>query len=76
VIKEETGNEMVTNIRVGVTARESLRRQEERKRKELWKVKEDDEKEKSNEILSRILGEWRSLDSCKGPYQMAEVQYT
>ncbi|KAJ3274410.1 hypothetical protein HDV01_003014 [Terramyces sp. JEL0728] len=57
----EYGNEIVTNIRVGITARESIRRKEENSKAEQWTVKNKDEKDQSQAAFENIEAQWGKL---------------
>ncbi|KAI8928360.1 sperm tail-domain-containing protein [Entophlyctis helioformis] len=67
------GNELVTNIRVGVTARESLRRQEEVRKVDVWKKKRHDEQAHSSLMKDDIVVEWDKIAKLGGPYELNEM---
>lgn len=60
---KDNGNELVTNIQVGVTSREMLRRQEEIKKIDSWKKKRDEEQAASDEMILLIEKEWQKMVS-------------
>lgn len=69
----ETGNEMVTNIRTGVIARESLVRHDQTRLKDVWKGREEEERlaaKAADDILSR---EWDNLEKLTSPYELQKV---
>ncbi|KAK5664766.1 hypothetical protein BDV3_002123 [Batrachochytrium dendrobatidis] len=67
------GNELVTNVRVGVTARESIRRQEEVRKTEVWKKKRNDEQSHSISMYEQISSEWDKVSKLGGPYELNEM---
>lgn len=67
---QENGTELVSNIKAGVTARESLRRQEETRKIRLWKDKEEEEKNLSAKLSEQTDAEWKKLESCNVPHEL------
>ncbi|KAL2911140.1 hypothetical protein HK105_209388 [Polyrhizophydium stewartii] len=71
-VVKTSGNELVTNVRVGVTARESLRRQEEVRKIDVWKKKRGDEHIHSSSMHIDIDAEWEKIAKLAGPYELHE----
>ncbi|KAJ3261146.1 hypothetical protein HK103_006455 [Boothiomyces macroporosus] len=69
----EYGNEIVTNIRVGITARESIRRKEENIKAEQWANKNKEEMEQSKEASEKIELQWGKVEKLTGPYEMNQL---
>ncbi|KAJ3303604.1 hypothetical protein HDV03_003681 [Kappamyces sp. JEL0829] len=74
--KADTGNETVTNIRAGITARESIRRSEEAQKVGLWRESELQEITASNEAQSKIDASWDKVEKLSGPYELHELLQT
>ncbi|KAJ3372770.1 hypothetical protein HDU91_002130 [Kappamyces sp. JEL0680] len=72
----DTGNETVTNIRAGITARESIRRSEEAQKVGLWRESELQEITASNEAQSKIDASWDRVEKLSGPYELHELLQT
>ncbi|KAI8905824.1 sperm tail-domain-containing protein [Gorgonomyces haynaldii] len=70
---KENGAELVSNIRVGVTLREMVRRQEEVTKVDVWKRKRDEELVKSGEMIQEIEKEWQRMEQLSSPYQLSEL---
>ncbi|KAJ3323365.1 hypothetical protein HDV06_001885 [Boothiomyces sp. JEL0866] len=69
----EYGNEIVTNIRVGITARESIRRKEENAKAEQWAFKNKEESEQSKEAFEKIEQQWSKVEKLTGPYELNQL---
>lgn len=68
-----SSTELVTNVRVAVVGRESIRRTEEAKKYELWEQKKRDEAEKSLEEEENISTLWDSTMKLEGPYELNDA---
>lgn len=66
------GNELVTNIQAGVTAREMQRRQLELGEAEMWKMKRNAEMEISKEASAIIDQNWLRLEKMGQPYGLKD----
>ncbi|KAJ3171784.1 hypothetical protein HK101_011229, partial [Irineochytrium annulatum] len=69
---KQSTTDLVTNVRVGIVARESARRFEEAKKVEIWDKKRHDEQTRSLGVNEDIQGEWDKVLSMKGPYELNE----
>lgn len=67
------GSEIVSNVRVGVTVRESIRRQEENRKIDVWKKKRLDEKTISSGMNDSIRADWELVAKLNGPYELQQV---
>ncbi|KAI9358310.1 sperm tail-domain-containing protein [Zopfochytrium polystomum] len=68
-----SSTEIVTNVRVGVIARESVRRVEESKKVEIWKKKKADEADTAEDISEKVAEQWDKLMKTEGPYELFET---
>ncbi|KAH6568769.1 hypothetical protein BASA62_005268 [Batrachochytrium salamandrivorans] len=68
-----SGDELATNIRVGVTARESLRRHDETRKVEAWKKKRSDDHVHSTLMHEKITADWDRVSKLNGPYELNEM---
>jgi hypothetical protein len=74
--QKANGNELVTNIRTGATARESLMRHEQGKLSLLWSQREIEEKNAALLVHERIEKDWEKIETVKGPFELFEVLFT
>lgn len=70
---KENSQELVTNIRVGVTARESLRRLEESRQIEAWEGRELEERNATENTKQIIDQEWAKIEKCSGPFELFDL---
>jgi dynein regulatory complex protein 1 len=64
---------LVTNIRTGVTARESLLRHDQAKLSQVWSQRELEERNAALIAYENISKEWEKVEKLKGPFQLHEV---
>ncbi|KAI8805931.1 sperm tail-domain-containing protein [Cladochytrium replicatum] len=67
------GTELITNIRVGLVAREATRRQEEDRKLDIWDHKRDEESTKSSAMHAVTQGEWDKVAKIGGPFKLFEM---
>ncbi|KAI9208600.1 sperm tail-domain-containing protein [Polychytrium aggregatum] len=68
-----SGTELVTNLRVGVAAREYVRRQEHMKKADGWEKRKDDEIKTSGDLQKDIDQQWDVVLKIDGPYALHEA---
>ncbi|KAJ1545496.1 hypothetical protein HK096_006344 [Nowakowskiella sp. JEL0078] len=67
------GIDLVTNIRVGIVARESFRRVDERNKVEIWDSKRNEESTKSESMQKEIEAQWEKALKFEGPFQIYDM---
>ncbi|KAI8832029.1 sperm tail-domain-containing protein [Chytridium lagenaria] len=72
-LTKQSTTDLTTNVRVGIVARETVRRFEEGKKVDIWERKRNEEAAKSDVIREEVLGEWDKLLELKGPYELNEA---
>ncbi|KAJ3327198.1 hypothetical protein HDU76_012239 [Blyttiomyces sp. JEL0837] len=68
-----TSTEFVTNVKVGIVSRESLRRMEEVRKKEFWEKRRSDEQTMSGDMNDDIASQWEKILKLEGPYELNEM---
>ncbi|KAJ3414827.1 hypothetical protein HDV05_005984 [Chytridiales sp. JEL 0842] len=68
-----SSTELVTNVKVGAVARESVRRWEESKKVEVWERKRAEEAIKSEDLNAQIESQWEKILKVEGPYELNEI---
>jgi dynein regulatry complex protein 1 len=71
--KKLATNELVSNVRVGIIARDGVRRMENYKKVEIWSKKLNDEQEKSADINFDIDSQWEKVLKLAAPYELNDV---
>ncbi|KAJ3020875.1 UNVERIFIED_CONTAM: hypothetical protein HDU68_009921 [Siphonaria sp. JEL0065] len=65
--------ELVTNIRVGIVARESQRRNDDLKKQDVWDKKRSDDSSKTALMHDSISSQWESILKNKNPYDLNDL---
>ncbi|KAI8619818.1 sperm tail-domain-containing protein [Chytriomyces sp. MP71] len=68
--------ELVTNLRVGVVARESQRRHDDLKRQETWSQKRASDEQRTRDMHARISAQWEPVLAKVQPYELHEMLLT
>ncbi|KAI9344658.1 sperm tail-domain-containing protein [Obelidium mucronatum] len=68
--------ELVTNIRVGIVARESQRRSDDLKKQDIWSTKKQQDTVKSSAMHESISSQWSTILKNKNPYDLNELLTT
>ncbi|KAJ3063744.1 hypothetical protein HDU98_000466 [Podochytrium sp. JEL0797] len=66
-------DELVTNIRVGIVARESQRRFDDLKKQDTWSKKRLEDSTKSTAMHETISSQWSNILAKKNPYELNEL---
>ena len=69
-------DELVTNVRVGFIAREGMRRVDEQKKTQVWKIKRGEVDEKVNIKQQDIQRQWDKVFHKDQPYYLHQVSLT
>ncbi|KAJ3100129.1 hypothetical protein HDU97_002461 [Phlyctochytrium planicorne] len=70
---KQSTTDLTTNVRVGILARETVRRFEENKKVDIWTHKRRDEEERSDAMRNEIKAHWDKVLELKGPYELNEA---